>query len=277
MRRRQFVQLSLGTVAALWASGCGGSSDPTASFNSGPFPAGSGGAAPRFQFSEDVLFETDGSGRIYQLDPYKGRIVARDASGQELFQADGTTNPFSLGLAGDSRVYVLDRGQGDIAVYSLQGTLERRIGAGQLGGAFQMAVGSQELYLLSATDGAVIVLDLNGTPVRRLTLSDRVFYRDIAVGPSGELHLLQASPPVVQVITPQGTATRSYGPGPGISGRSLSVDAQGRSFIVDAIAGTIQQFDAAGMFIESISRPGFQPLQALSNDNGLFVLVQETT
>ncbi len=274
MRRRQFVQLSLATLAALWGSGCGGTSETT-SFSNGPFPGGSTGTSPRFQSSEDFLFETDGSNRIFQMDPYGGRIVARDASGQELFQASGTTNPFSLGVAGDSRIYVLDRGQGDIAVFDLRGRLERRIGSGQLGGAFQMAVGAQELYLLSATDGVVLVLDLSGILLRRMPLPERIFFRDIALGPSGELHLLQASPPIVQVLTPQGLTVRSYGPGPGISGRSLSVDAQGRSFIVDAIAGTINLFDSAGNFSESLSQPGLQPLQALANANGLFVLVQE--
>lgn len=277
MRRRHFVQLSLGTVAALLANGCGGSSDTASPFSSVPFFGGPAGGDPRFKLSEDVLFETDASGRIYQLDPYKGRIVALDASGQEIFQAYGATNPFSLGLAGDSRLYVLDRGHGDIAVFSLQGTLERRIGAGQTGGAFQMAVGTQELYLISAVEGAILVLDLNGNPLRRLALPDRIFYRDLALGPNGELHLLQASPPVVQVLTPQGTAVRSYGPGPGISGRSLHVDAQGRSFVVDAIAGNIHVFDAAGMFSQTLSQAGLQPLQALATANGLFVLVQETT
>jgi len=156
--------------------------------------------------------------------------------------------------------------------------LERRIATGLLEGAFQMAVGRQELYLLSAVAGAVLVFDLNGQFLRRIQLADRVFFRDIALGPTGELHLLQATPPLVQVLTPQGTALRTYGPGPAVSGRSLSIDAQGRSLIVDAIGGSIHLFDAGGNFIQSITQTGLQPLQALANQDGsLFVLVQETT
>ena len=278
MRRRHFVQLTMGTMAGLWASGCGGDSSST--FNGGPGagPTGFTNLSGRVQTSEDYLFESDGGSRIFQLDPYRGRILVQDAQGRAEMELAGAVNPYSLGVAGDERIYVLDRGRGDIAVFSSRGVLERRIAAGLLEGAFQMAVGLQELYLLSAVARAVLVFDFNGQLLRRLQLADRVFFRDIALGPTGELHLLQASPPVVQVLSPQGAVVRSYGPGPGISGRSLSVDAQGRCLIADALGGAIHLFDAAGNFIQSITQAGLQPLQALaSNDGSLFVLVQEVT
>jgi len=276
MRRRHFVQLTLGTMAGLWASGCGG--DSSATFSSGPTGSSGNNLSARVQTSEDFLFESDGRSRVFQLDPYRGRILVQDTQGAPQLELTGATNPYSLGVAGDTKIYVLDRGQADIAVFSSRGVLERRIAAGLLEGAFQMAVGQQELYLLSAVAGAVLVFDLNGQLLRRIPLADRVFFRDIALGPTGDLHLLQATPPLVQVLNSQGAPLRSYGPGPATSGRSLSVDAQGRSLIVDAIGGSIHLFDAGGNFIQSISQTGLQPLQALANQDGsLFVLVQETT
>lgn len=276
MQRRQFVQLSLGTLAGLWAAGCGGDSSSALGGGSAGNPTNGGAVAARLQTSEDVLFESDLRNRLFQMNPYSGLIVAQDDSGKELFRSTATTHPYSLGVAEDQLIYVLDRGQGDVAVLDNQGVLQRRIGQANFNSAFQMAVGARELYLLSAVEQALLVLDLNGQLLRRLPLPDRTFFRDVAVGPGGEIHLLQGTPPVVLVWSPQGNLLRTYGPGPAIHGRSLGLDDQGRAFITDPVGEQIHLFDAAGNYVQAFSQLGGQPLQALVREDGtLFVLIQE--
>lgn len=260
--RRSFVRVSAQTtvLAGLTLAGCGGG----ALVDLGPLDSGSPSGRAG-QILHDATLAFDASGVAYRLDFLEHTVARLSSSGDVIWQLggigadEGVLNfPVALASDGNERLYVADRGNGEVEVLDPQGTLLRTLGRGQLLSARDLAVDPhrQLIYVCDAPAHRVAVFDPDGNLVRTLgefgLQSDRLnFPTGVAVARNGNVHIVDSGNAEIQVHDPDGNHLFSYG-GRGDSlgqfsmPRAVVIDSKGRILIADGISGFITVFNANG-------------------------------
>lgn len=202
MRRRAFLQ-TLGACAAFY--GCGGSSsDPPASTTSPSF------VPPVVARSDGrAAFAFDAEGNRYEA--RDNSLIRFDAAGSQVWSVPGPVRPVALGVDPSGRIWVLERGPGQLRLFDGQGN---PLGIfGSFRAPQDLAVSSDRLYVSEAVGRRVSVLDLNGTAQSAITHTDLELPRGLALNSSGELHVVSAARGRVLIFGPDGGLRGSYGQG----------------------------------------------------------------
>ncbi|MBF5040973.1 hypothetical protein FGE12_01115 [Aggregicoccus sp. 17bor-14] len=214
----------------------------------------------------DLLF-FDTRGRRVQLQPLANRVLVHAAEGGEPvvlgrfgMGAGQLNGPTSLALGPDERVYVVDRGNARVQVFTRSGAY-----LGQLG---RSGTGEGELAfpygVAVAADGSVWVSDTLNHRLQRFEADGRALGafaqglletpRGLAIAPDGYLHVVEGGSGRIAVVSPEGVVVSRYGGREDglLSPRSIVAAADGCTYVTDVTAAVIFAFAADGRLRERI-------------------------
>jgi tripartite motif-containing protein 71 len=249
LARRSFLRLSaLGTaslVLPLAGSGCAGTTAVAVR------PGGAG----------ELLF-FDAEGRLLELQPGAHRVLvhpALEGDPPAVLGGFGTgpaqlNGPTSLALGPEGRVAVADWGNGRVQVYSRTGQYLQQVGrrgSGQeeLSSPFGVCVDDAgNLWVSDTLHHRVQRYAADGTWLDSVGEGELNAPLGLALGPEGQVHVVEAGGARVSVFSTSGVKMREYG---GVevgllSPRAIAVDAEGTAYVTDATAAALFVFSAAG-------------------------------
>lgn len=242
-------------------------------------------APPRDKFAEFIVGEDVESRQLvqpYGSALYGGKLYVADTRAPGLAVFDLTTRRFSLfaGFGGgrmkspvnvridrDGTKYVTDTGREQILVYDAN---DRYVGAFGRQGQFKpvdVAIAGDRLYVSDVKNHQVHVLDKrSGRTLSSFgkagSAEGELFHpTNLAIGPDGDLYVVETSNYRVQRFTAEGKPVRSYGavgsvPGSFARPKGLAIDRAGRIYVGDAAFENVQIFDAAGRLLMDFGQPG---------------------
>jgi DNA-binding beta-propeller fold protein YncE len=268
MNRRTFLSTSLAASVLLW-SGCGSSSDTFST------PIVPGAPSLTIETLRDQMVTLNLDGTRFLLDFY-GHSVSRLAPSGEIVWTVGDRGtpggifnfPVALQADGAGRLYVADRGNGEVDVLDEDGNLLRTIGRGQMSTARDLSLGlnREEVYVCDPSAHNLKIFGFDGSLKGTIgafgqTASGLNFPTGVDFDvEKNELHVADYGNGRVLVFTPDGGFVRSYGSLGNDLGQfqypeSVVILPGGGSFVADAIGGFVTEFDASGT---ALSR--FQPI-----------------
>lgn len=278
MKRRNFV-LAFGKSFALAAfvanAGCG---NDTSTFT--PEAASSGSASvASTQVTLAPARVVASSSRGTLLVSTQERTITKQGTSWKVVDpgvaSHGLLNyPVSAVVDSQGQVYVLDKGESRIQVYSPSGNPSTVIGFyGTTSGALDSPSGialddhAGHLYVSDTNSNRIVVFSLSGSFV----MAFGQFGTEpgqlngptgIALDVGGNLHVVDSGNSRINVYNPSGTFLRSYGSygtelGQFLMPNSIAIDLQGKSMVSDLVSSYITLFDALD---KPVSR--FQPTLA---------------
>jgi tripartite motif-containing protein 71 len=194
-------------------------------------------------FNRPAGIAVDPRGSIFISDPAGARIVRFWGDGTFLSELGGPADIGGAGLseagsvavaAGSSDLYVADTNHNRILVYTPQGKLLARFGAGGGNGSSGSGPGAFDHPAAVALDGA-------GDAYVADTANDRI----VKLSPSGE------------AITQWGS--RGTGDGRFHSPTGVAVDAAGNVYVIDSENNRVEVFDSSGRYLEKWGERGIGP------------------
>ncbi len=214
-----------------------------------------------------LAFGSDGT--PYRLDFIKHTVTRQTLTGEtvwkvgELGAGDGIFNfPVALQADDSGRLFVADRGNGEVEVLDTDGRLLGTYGRGELNTARDIALDLVRdlLYVCDSPAHRVAVFSLNGAYLRDIgsfgfSGSELNSPTGVDVADNGEVHIVDSGNAQIQVHDANGNYLRSYGErgtalGQFNTPRSVVIDSQGNSLVADGVGGFITRFDGTGQALD---------------------------
>lgn len=266
--RRAFLKFTSGAAVLAGVATLPGCGDSQNFVFTDPLTGG-GNTAPQPLALSQQLLEFGSDGTTYRLDLRNFTVARLNAEGNVVWEVGGLGDGsglfnFPVALATDSNglIYVADRGNGEIDVLDRDGNLVRSFGDDNLFIARDMALDPQRnrIYVADGPNHQVVIFDLVGNLLGTLGQfgteepADFNFPSGVALGPNGELHVVDSGNAEVQVYSADGRFLRVYGSrgnelGQFVIPRAVVVDAAGFSWVADGVGGFVTQFDPSGVAV----------------------------
>ena len=161
-----------------------------------------------------------------------------------------------VALAGSGRIYVADKGDGRVAVFSGEGEFLFDFGEGELSDPSGVAVDGSTVYVADGGNDRVAVFSSAGTPLAPIEPIPSP--RDAIVGGDGNLYVADLGNERVDVFSKAGVGPiRTIG-GTGSGQGELSgpvavvADGQGGIYVADEVAERVVHFSEGGGFLGSV-------------------------
>lgn len=239
----------------------------------------------RDKFAEYIMGEEKEAGKLvqpYGSALYGGKLYVADSRAPGLAIFDLSLQRFSLfsgfgggrmklpvnvRIDGDGTKYVTDTGRDQILIYDRD---DRYVGAFGRQGQFKpvdVAIAGDKLYVSDVKNHQIHVLDKRsgrtlftfGKPGSEV---GELFHpTNLAIGPDGDLYVVETSNYRVQRFTPDGKPVRTYGavgsvPGSFARPKGIAIDRDGRLYVGDTAFENVQMFDASGRLLMYFGQPG---------------------
>lgn len=211
-------------------------------------------------------------GKLYVADTRAPGLAVFDLALQKLSYFSGfgggrMKSPINVRIDQDGTKYVTDTGREQILVYDAN---DRYVGAFGRQGQFKpvdVAIAGDRLYVSDVKNHQIHVLDKRSG--RTLSTFGKpgsgdgeLFHpTNLAIGPDGDVYVVETSNYRVQRFTADGKPVRSYGsigsvPGSFARPKGIAIDRAGRMYVGDAAFENVQMFDAAGRLLMDFGQPG---------------------
>lgn len=242
-------------------------------------------AAARGKFADYVLGDERESRQLvqpYGVALFAGKIYVADSRAPGLAVFDLTQRRFSLlsGVGGgrmkrpinvrldsDGTKYVTDTGRDQILVYDRDDHFVSAFGRQGQFKPVDVAIAGDRLYVTDIKHHQVHVLDKRSgrtlfTFGQAGSEPGELFHpTNLAVGPDGDIYVVETSNYRIQRFTAEGRTVRSYGavgsvPGSFARPKGIAIDRAGRLYIGDAAFENVQIFDADGRLLMDFGQPG---------------------
>lgn len=256
-------------------------------------------AASRGKFADFVLGDERESRQLvqpYGVALYAGKLYVADSRAPGLAIFDLVQKRFSLfpGVGGgrmklpinvridtDGTKYVTDTGREQILVYDRD---DRFVSAFGRQGQFKpvdVAIVGDQLYVADIKNHQIHVLDKrSGRTLFTFgqagsELGDLFHPTNLAVGPEGDIYVVETSNYRIQRFAPDGKPIRTYGavgsvPGSFARPKGIAIDRSGRMYVGDAAFENVQVFGADGRLLMDFGQPG-EGLEGLSLPAGVSI------
>lgn len=210
-------------------------------------------------------------GKLYVVDTGAAALAVFDFEARRLLSHPGAGSgrlkrPINISFDHDGTRYVADTGTDQVMVYDRNDRFVRALLDGREARPVDVAIAGDRLYVVDIRKHQVLVLDkVTGN---RLSAFGKPgsgqgeLYQptNIAIGPDGDLYVVDTGNFRVQRFKPDGSFVRTYGeagdtPGSFARPKGIAVDREGRIYVVDAAFQNVQIFDGAGKLLMDFGRP----------------------
>lgn len=242
-------------------------------------------APPAGGFAQFILGEDRTSQRLerpYGVAMFEGKLYVADSRAPGLAVFDLAQKRFSLvtgsaqgrmkqpinvTIDADGTRYVTDTGRNQILVYDRNDRFVAAFGAeGQLK-PVDTAIAGERLYVADVRHHEVQVLDKrSGKPLFKFgkagSKPGELFHpTNLAIGPEGDVYVVETGNFRVQRFTADGRSVRTYGeignvPGTFARPKGIALDRAGRMYVGDAAFQNVQIFDKDGKLLLFFGQPG---------------------
>ncbi len=218
----------------------------------------------------------------YGVAMYEGKLYVADsrASGLAVFDfvqhrftlLSGVGNgrmqrPINVRIDADGTKYVTDTGRDQVLVYDGSDRFQYAYGADGEFKPVDTVISGERLYVVDIKHHQVVVLDKRtGKPQFKFGTagSERgeLFHpTNIAVGPDGDVYVVDTSNFRVQRFTAEGKLVRIYGDlgaevGKFVRPKGIAIDRSGRLYVGDSAFENVQIFDNDGRLLLYFGQPG---------------------
>ena len=211
-------------------------------------------------------------GKVYVADSRAPGLAVFDLPHQKFQLITGSGNgrmkrPINVTIDADGTKYVTDTGTDQILVFDRN---ERFLVAYGISGQFKpvdVAIVGERLYVVDIQHHEIQVLDKrSGNLLFKFgkpgSAAGELFHpTNIAIGPEGDLYVVETSNFRVQRFTPEGKSVRFYGKigddlGSFSRPKGIAIDREGRLYVGDSAFENVQVFDNAGRLLLFFGQPG---------------------
>ena len=211
-------------------------------------------------------------GKIYVADSRAPGLVVFDLNQRSFTLVSGSGNgrmkrPINVTIDADGTKYVTDTGRDQVLIFDRN---ERFVGAFGAEGQFKpvdTAIAGERLYVVDIKHHQVQVLDKrSGRLLFRFgepgSAPGELFHpTNIAIGPDGDIYVVETSNYRVQRFTAEGKPVRVYGEvgaefGTFSRPKGIAVDRAGRLYVGDSAFENVQIFDNSGKLLLYFGQPG---------------------
>ena len=210
-------------------------------------------------------------GKIYVADNRLNGLAVFDLPAKQFSVVSGSgagrmQRPINVTIDVDGNKYVTDTGRNQVLVFDRDDRFVSALGAKTEFKPVDTAIAGDSLYLVDIEHHVVQVLDKKSGKLKFKfggpgAAPGNLFQpTNIAIGPNGDVYVVETGGFRVSRFTPEGKFVRSYGEagqGPGQFARpkGLAIDRAGRMYVGDAAFQNVQIFDAAGRVLMSFGQP----------------------
>jgi DNA-binding beta-propeller fold protein YncE len=211
-------------------------------------------------------------GKIYVADSRAPGLAVFDLARQQFKLVTGTGNgrmkrPINVTIDADGTKFVTDTGHNQILVFDRD---DRFVSAFGTQGQFKpvdTAIAGDRLYVVDIQHHQIQILDKrSGTLLSTFgsagsAIGELYHPTNIAIGPDGDVYVVETSNFRVQRFTAEGKPVRVYGEVGGELGtfsrpKGVAIDRTGRLYVGDSAFENIQIFDNGGKLLLFFGQPG---------------------
>lgn len=210
-------------------------------------------------------------GCLYVADTGAGALAIFDMGRRRFrfFAGNGAgrlKRPINIRIDADGTRFVTDTGRDQVLVYDRDDRFLRAFGAQGQFRPVDVAIAGERLYVTDIAHHAVQVLDkstgklLSQFGKAGSALGELFHPTNIAIGPDGDLYVVETSNYRVQRFTPDGKPVRVYGevgsaPGNFARPKGIAIDRRGNMLVGDTAFQNVQMFDANGKLLMYFGEP----------------------
>ena len=235
-------------------------------------------AVKKDSFADFIVGEEKESQRLtqpYGIGMYKGKLYVADtgAGGLAIFDlaqkrftflagsgAGRMKRPINVRIDADGTKYVTDTGRDQILIYDRDDHFVKAFGVEGQFRPVDVAIAADRLYVADILHHQIHVLDkASGRPLSKFGKAGsgvgELFHpTNIALGPDGDIYVVETSNYRVQRFTIDGKPVRTYGEvgttlGSFARPKGIAMDRAGRIYVGDAAFQNVQIFDAHGKLL----------------------------
>jgi DNA-binding beta-propeller fold protein YncE len=211
-------------------------------------------------------------GKMYVADSRGPGLAVFDLPRQRFEFIGGSGNgrmkrPINVTIDADGTKYVTDTGQDQVLVFDRNDRFVRAYGTIGQFKPVDVAIAGERLYVVDIQHHEVQVLDKgSGKTLFKFgkpgSAAGELFHpTNIAVGPDGDLYIVETSNFRVQRFTPEGKPVRIYGKigdelGSFSRPKGIAIDHEGRLYVGDSAFENVQVFDNSGRLLLFFGQPG---------------------
>lgn len=241
----------------------------------------SGGSA----FARFIVGDAQQGARLqqpYGVAMYGGKLYVADSKGPGLMVFDmaegrvslvtGTGNgrmkrPINVTIDKDGTKYVTDTGRDQILVFDREDRFVQAFGTDGQFRPVDTAIAGDRLYVADIRQHQIHVLDKRSGRLlfkfgKAGSAEGELFHpTNLAIGPQGDVFVVETSNYRVQRFTADGKSVRTYGeagtaPGRFTRPKGIAIDRDGRLYIGDSAFENVQIFDRDGKLLLYFGQPG---------------------
>jgi sugar lactone lactonase YvrE len=210
-------------------------------------------------------------GRLYVADTGAGGIAIFDLARQRysFFAGSGSgrlKRPINIRIDADGTRYVTDTGRDQVLVYDRDGGFLQAFGSQGQFRPVDVAIAGERLYVTDIEHHMVQVLDKHTGKLlfkfgKAGSGKGELFHpTNIALGPDGDVYVVETSNYRVQRFTSEGQPVRMYGevgttPGDFARPKGIAIDRLGNLLVGDTAFQNVQMFDPEGKLLMYFGEP----------------------
>jgi DNA-binding beta-propeller fold protein YncE len=210
-------------------------------------------------------------GRLYVADTGAGGIAIFDLASRKFGFMTGSgagriKRPINIRIDQDGTRYITDTGRDQVLVYDRDDHFLRAFGEPSQFRPVDVAIVGQRLYVTDIAHQEVQVLDKRTGKLlfkfgKAGSGPGELFHpTNIAVGPDGDLYVVETSNFRVQRFTTEGQSVRLYGevgstPGSFARPKGIAMDKSGNMLVGDTAFQNVQMFDSQGKLLLYFGQP----------------------
>lgn len=211
-------------------------------------------------------------GRMYVADTGAGALAVFDLARQKMEFVAGSGNgrmkrPINVKIDAEGRKYVTDTGRDQVLVYDREDRFVAAFGEQEQFRPTDVAIAGDRLYVVDIQHHQVHALDKRTGKLlfsfgKAGSADGELFHpTNIAIGPQGDVFVVDTSNFRVERFSAEGKFVRTYGsagsePGSFARPKGIAIDSVGRMYVGDAAFENVQLFDEQGRLLLFFGQPG---------------------